>query len=299
MWNMLFKPNLSSQKGTLPQLKILINCAANLDPTKNMKGCEDFLYTVLCSHIICAAKTILSKSHYDSVTDLAREIIVQYISFDPDIKEKIRDKVKLYALQVLNLGLLWHAFNDAVKEGDGNRILIYYKFFLLVYKAGKCHNYCKEIINLLLQYNFLLTERQAQQLKWCRCVNTQGKPGTNVSCDLHLEHLNRRLKSMIENIHSKKPDDAIDRVAKSVGIINQVCERLEYENKASKLSGKHVKPGFSKELELIVNELEDQRVFDDLDRHPLCYQHIKSVLQACSKDKLKVWIPKKVKNYQL
>ena len=72
---------------------------------------------------------------YDNVFTLAKEIIVRFVSFDPDIKGTSQDKVYQYALQVLNLGLLWHAFNDSIKEGDGNRILTYYKFFLLAYKS--------------------------------------------------------------------------------------------------------------------------------------------------------------------
>ena len=35
---------------------------------------------------------------------------------------------------------------------------------------------------------------------------------------------------MIKNIHAKNPDATIDHTAKSVGIINQVCETLEDEN---------------------------------------------------------------------
>ena len=119
-----------------------------------MKGCEDFLTTVLCAHVICAAKEILSEGNdrYNDVTFLAKEIIVRFVSFDPDIKGTNQDGVHQYALQVLNLGLLWYGFNDSIR----NRILTYYKFLLLVYKAGKCRNYCKEVINLLLQYNFYL-----------------------------------------------------------------------------------------------------------------------------------------------
>lgn len=243
-----------SQKGSLPQLKNLIHCTANLDPIENMKGCEDFFLKVLYSHVICASKEILSENNdrYNNVTSLANELVVRFISFDPDIKDTVHDKVQRYALQVLNLSLLWHGFNDALKEGDGNRIFTYYKCFLLVFKARKCHNYCKEVINLLLQYNFLFTERQAQQLKWCRVVNMQGKPGRNVPCDLHIEHLNRRLKGMIRNIHSKCPEKTIDRVAKSIGTINQVCEILEQENQALRISDGHTRPAFTKELDLIV-----------------------------------------------
>ena len=203
-----------------------------------MKGFEDFLLTVLHAHVISAAKEILSEVQFENVTDFAKEIVVKYVNFDPDVKESVQDTVNLYALQVLNLWLIL-IFTDAIKEGDGNRVLICYKFFLLVYKAGQCHNYCKETINLLLQYNFFFTERQAEQLKWSRFINTKEITGTNISCDLHIEHLNRRLKGMIKNIHAKNPDAAIDRIAKSVGIINQVCETLEDENHSVKLSDRH------------------------------------------------------------
>ena len=124
---------------------------------------------MLHAHVISAAKEILSDETVccTDVTALSTEIVTRFfLSFEPDVSS-----YSCYALQVLHLGLLWHGFNDAIKEGDGNRILNYYKFFLLVYKAGRCHNYCKEIINLFLQYHFMFTERQAQQLKWCRVVN--------------------------------------------------------------------------------------------------------------------------------
>ena len=162
------------------------------------------------------------------------------------MKDATQDKVQQYALQVLNLCLLWHGFNDALKEGDGNGILTNYKCFLLVFKAGKCHTYyCKEVINLLLQYNFLFTE-QAQQLKWCKVVIMQGQHGKNVPFDLHIEHLNRRLKDMIQNIHSKNPENAINWIAKSIGTINQVCEILEQENQALTISGTYTRPAFTK-----------------------------------------------------
>jgi len=104
---------------------VLINVAANIDPTKNMKGCEDFMLTVLHAHVVSAAKVILKTTQFENASDLAKEIVVRYTSFHPDIKETVQDKVHLYAQQVLNLLLLWHAFNIAIKEGDGERVLTY------------------------------------------------------------------------------------------------------------------------------------------------------------------------------
>ena len=81
IYKILYKSNSRSEKGTLSQLKILINNSANTDPAKNMKSCEDLLLITLHAHVTAAAKSILNEIHFDKVEDLAKEIIVRYISF--------------------------------------------------------------------------------------------------------------------------------------------------------------------------------------------------------------------------
>ena len=58
------------------------------------------------------------------------------------------DSIYVYGKEVLTLGLLWLGFNDAIKEGDGDKVFVYWKFFLLVFKHGGCHNYSIEAVNL-------------------------------------------------------------------------------------------------------------------------------------------------------
>ena len=70
-----------------------------------------------------------------------------------------QDKVHHYVLHVLNLGLLWHSFNDAIR-GDSDRITNIFCLYASVIT----------IINLYLQYHFFF---QAQQLKWSRVVNNK------------------------------------------------------------------------------------------------------------------------------
>ena len=77
-----------------------------------------------------------------------------------------------------------------MREIDGDRLMIYWKFFAVVFKVTRHSNYFKEAVLFQLQYFFLLPKRQAEQLKWSRFVNTKGRDGSNVSCDLHIEHLN-------------------------------------------------------------------------------------------------------------
>lgn len=299
IYKKLFGSSLIPQKGSLPQLKVLINFRAKVDPEKCMKGFEDYLLIALHAHVVAAAKEILSDAQFDSVKDLAREIVVRFIVFEPDVNIRVNDKVHLYALQVLNLALLWHRFNDSIREGDGDRIMTYYKFILNVFKAGRCSNYCKEVVILLTQFHCLLSERQAAHLKWSRCVNTKGFHGCNVPCDLHLEHLNRHIKDMLQGLHSNVTPKALNRAAQSVGVVHQVCDNLSTETNLHKESGRHIRASFNKECAKMVKQLEEKEVFTDMERKPAVYKHITSILQQYTKQEIKKWIIKKYGTYQM
>ena len=134
------------------------------------------------------------------------------------------DKVHLYATEVLTLGLLWHGYHDAIKEGDGDRVYLYWKFLLLAFKQGHRFNYSSEAINLLIQAQCLLSPREAAQLKWCRFVNTQGRVGCNIASDLQMEHLNRQVKTVLgANVNSS----AIKRAGKSISVVSNVSQTFE------------------------------------------------------------------------
>ena len=268
-----------------------------------MKGCEDFLLTVLHAHIVAAAKYLMNTSStcksFKNSEDISREIVTRFVNFDPNIKIATQDKMHLYSLQVLTLGLVWHGFNDSLKQGDGDRILTYWKFLLVIFKAGKRHNYCKEAINLLLQYHFLLPKRLAEQMKWSRCINTRGVIGGNIPSDLHLEHLNRRFKGIISNLHSNVTSKIITRASRSIGLIHNICQTFELQNSTRKQSAKHTQPSFKKECQMISEQLEEQKVFEMLEtRCPSSLKYIKSLIQDCPTAILEQWIPTKVSSYK-
>jgi len=64
MHHKLFSSSFISEKGSLPQLKILINFGAKVDPEKNMKGFEDLLLIILHAHVIAAVKQLLSTTDH-------------------------------------------------------------------------------------------------------------------------------------------------------------------------------------------------------------------------------------------
>lgn len=136
------------------------------------------------------------------------------------------DGVNLYATEILSQGLLWHAFHDAVRESDGERILRHWKLLLVIFKSSNHRNYAKEAVNLLFQYHYVFSERMKAQLLWSHCVNTRGRAGTNIPCDLYMEHLNRRLKTVIRGMGSNISPSRIQRAGESIAAVHRLCQAL-------------------------------------------------------------------------
>ena len=57
-----------------------------------------------------------------------------------------------------------------------------------------------------------------------RFINTHGRQGCNVPCDLHMEHLNRRLKCAMRNMGANLTTKSITVAAKSM---NNICKAFE------------------------------------------------------------------------
>ena len=93
------------------------------------------------------------------------------------------DSVFAYANEVFSLGLLLMEFIDAVKEGDGQRILTCWKYMLLYFKVSHKTKYSIEAFHILAHYNYICSERLCRQLLWSRTINVHGKPGKNISMD--------------------------------------------------------------------------------------------------------------------
>lgn len=88
--------------------------------------------------------------------------------------------------------------NDAIKEGNGERLMRLYKVALLIFKCCGCIEYASTTLLLLVKVNALLTELIADQLICNRFCNSHGKKGKNIPLDLKLEQLNKLLKAMLK-----------------------------------------------------------------------------------------------------
>ena len=258
---------------------------------------EDFLKLVLDSHIVAAAQQILNSGWDGTLMQLADEIVKRYVrilSKDTCMPSAASDEVHIYASEVISLGLLWYNYLDATREGDGRRIMTIWKYLLLVFKKTNRTNYAKEAAIMLIQYHCLFSERKAAQIRNSRFINTQGRQGCNIACDLHMEHLNRRVKNVIQRMGSNVQPPTIARAAKAIGVVHDVCNVFEKAS-GSKKSSHHSKPSYAKDYKYLITQLVESKVYDIMPNRAYNFISLDHcLLDSYSKEDIMHWIETKI-----
>ena len=177
-----------------------------------MNACEDFFETVTAGLIISAALEMLSFDTVDNMPSdismpgaeklctltaderllcLWKQIYDKFVAFkynDSTASTSRSDLVVKYSVQLLRMGCFYMEFADAIREEDGRRVLRCWKYMAVMFSNSGNRNYACEAANLLIQYYYVLSPRQASQLLLSKFVNTHGRPGRNIPVDLHMEH---------------------------------------------------------------------------------------------------------------
>lgn len=323
--NRFYSTTSPNDKGTLFHLKQVINRTSfGKIPKNNMKAAEDFLEVTLCAHVITAAKQTMKTLSVSDCKAVAKALVQQFIKISLPSTEKtsnpsndrvddcinddginhctsnnIDDSVYTYATDFLTLGLLWHGYHDAMRSGDGDRILIYWKFLTFIFKKEGHFNYAKEGFNLLAQ-SLLLSPQKIAELKWCRTVNTNGRPGKNIPVDLHIEHLNRHLKGMMRNLGSNITPEAVQHASRALGTIETVCSNFEEITNISASKNYHSKPSFERDLHKLQEQLEKGEVFvvkEQRHHHGPRFRNHKPLFSSIDWKVMINWVKQQVVNY--
>ena len=171
-------------------------------------------------------------------------------STDNDEKQLYEmDDMYNYQCSLLDQGLFYMNFIDAIAEGDGNRIIRSWKFLMLHFYAEKKYKYAIEAQYLLLQHYCLLSRREAYHQRWNRSVNNKGGAGNNVSLDLDLEHDNHYLKEAIRKLGPNATQSSVLRCAKVLKLARKKIEDVSRECAVMKRSGKHFVKSNRQDLE--------------------------------------------------
>lgn len=326
IWIRLFKSSYADG-GTMQQLKHLIN-RSNVPrkPKKDVNAAQDFLAIVTLGHIVAAAMSYFEMKDdtdqpkhaylkaiavvrspkeqqsffHNAICEMLKHNLV-LTTMDTDASPDASDKVNMYARELLSLGLLMAEFDDAIKEGDGLRVMNCWKFLLLIFKSAKRKNYALEAFYLLAQYHVVFPPRQREQLLWSRFVNMKGKAGCNISADLYNEHLNRAAKAALGGQASNCSPKTIERTGKILGPIMTITEKFDEESKLHQQTSRHLVSCFKKDLSKIVTQLSTKsKVFNrQPDRQHTSFPHlVNHIVVKLKKENVTKWMKKKLVQMQ-
>ena len=225
--------------------------AVGSEPKKCVDAAIEFFQTVVNGYWLACACEILGISGIDDSVHLPPEIQhgtpSQKLIYVRNIARKIVDRLTLvdsgffggevetadsddrvhnYTRVLCHYGALVTEFRDAWAEGDGERIVRCWKLFLPHFKVSGCSKYALEALRLQIQLQ-VLSPNLAHQLKWHRFVNTQGGIGKNIPCDLYNEHVNKLIKTIIQNMGSNLTEQSLQRAVRCVSPLSAICKHFD------------------------------------------------------------------------
>ena len=183
---------------------------------------------------------------------------------EPSSTEPTQDHLYNYTHQLLILLLLRENHNNAIKLGDGARVLRLYKYFMLFFKVSSCPKYAIAMLHLQAQVNCLLTPRLAHSLVWNRFVNHQGRVDTNHPMDLDVEHDNKFFKNDCHSYRGEFTEKTINRIGRSMEKSNQIVMNFHQNTSVAKPSGIHTKLSTEDDVKALVEHVYSANVYKNI-----------------------------------
>ena len=137
----------------------------------------------------------------------------------------------------LVFGLTLFEFDDAIKEGDGERLHELYKFALLIYKTNGKTKYSYGIFLYLVKLAGMLSQKEAHNLKHNRFFNKHGSKGGNIPLDLRMEQMNKIVKSMWKALGPNLNEQSAERLADTLEPVEVILERVDNDCLMTKSKG--------------------------------------------------------------
>ena len=238
----------------------------------------------------------------DERKQLLRQLTGSVIASFTDLKyhhdgNASTDAVFEHSRQLLSIGLFYMYFRDAIKEGDGNRVVRCWRYMLPMFYFTSRKNYANEALIFLANLAFL-PGRISNQMIWSRFVNTKGVLGGNIPADLFNEHLNRLCKEAVRSLRSNKTKEGIIRVGKALGTISPILRKFDDDNCVPLPSGKHASISAERDRSIIINELIKYEVLKNQDGRSIRgLVKPKSLMKKGLQKDLLEWIGTKTEQY--
>lgn len=250
------------------------------------------------TNLMCRMEGCPRVFKYSKARD-SHEIKFHNLQEQPDIPSSTKDHKKEHTVSRLSFGFFLLSLRDAVREGDGERLLRLYKVALMMFKVHHHTQYALSTFLLFVQVSFTLPPRLAHSLTWNRFWNSKGGKGNNISLDLHLEHMNNFLKSFLHGLGVNLTEASAERISRSLEVLKQLLSTTDNEIGVAKQSGRHHTPDQKKDIRALAAEALNGGLFEnhpgrEFKAFPGFDQNLLSTLNYVKyrlwmRDKLKEW----------
>lgn len=216
-------------------------------------------------------------------------------------KTSTEDHLFNYHKSKLSFGLVLLEFNDAIKEGDGERLHDLYKFALLLFKANGKVKYSYAILMYLVQIESILSEADAHNLKWNRFFNKHGKIGGNIPLDLRMEQLNKIVKTMWRSLGANLDEKSAARLASTLEPMERILDTIDKDCATSNNAGYRSKGKPRTTVELISKDLMQIDAFkQEIGRkgHPSYPETYSNLLKGLDYRDLHNWMTGHIKTWE-
>ena len=206
--------------------------------------------------------------------------------------------IRNYAMALLTDTLMAEEMIDAVREGDGDRVVCFWQFMLLYCTATGHTKYAFEGFNLLAQLSAILTPQEAFRTKWCRFANTRGGADHNISGDLLMEHWNKALKTHLCSICANISSQTIVNTAKALSSLQCICSAFD-ETTAGihRTSQRHSVRSDERDEATLLDLLHSEKVFSSSHSHSHFPKFMPNLFDKIDKVKLSGRIKSNIKKY--
>ena len=158
-------------------------------------------------------------------------------------------------------GLLLADINDAIKEGDGERIWNLYKVAVHLFKCYGHTKYAYSTLLFITKISAILPLARTESLIANRFCNAHGKLGKNISMDQFLEFKNRSVKACTDLLGSNFSEDSAQRIARSTSINEKVLSSVDTDCNNSKADKSRSKTDRRDAVRQVVLDLLAEEVF--------------------------------------
>ena len=173
------------------------------------------------------------------------------------------DSIYRYSCCSAGVCLLAVAFNTARQNGDGDRVMRYYKYMLLLYKLDGRTKYSHYVFQMLQCINELFPEKLAFDVVYNRFTNTEGKPNSNVEIDRKMEHLNKKVKQDIKDFNGNVTRASLKRASHSYQGIDECLHSYDNFAEINKRSSRHSKNDDKEDVLSLADQMTTREVFMD------------------------------------